>query len=246
MRNKEGFAVGKRIRRMAKAVTALTMCLILSMTGTAAFAAESEIPDLSRKGSLSITFTYDGEPISDGNKVGIFKAADVIEDNGYKFAWNGEFAAVGEMPEDLDAVNGELAEKLVNIAIDKKVTLYRSSQELDSNGKVTFSDLTPGLYLVVHTNRIQTTLSDKSKVTYTINPFLVSIPQKENGELNYDVVTKPKVSPDKKTTPPPKKPTPPRPPRVPQTGQLWWPVMALGVTGALFLTFGLVRKMKRK
>ena len=249
MRKKEDFAVGKRIRRMVKAVTALTMCLILSMTGTAAFAAESEIPDLSRKGSLSITFTYDGEPISDGNKVGIFKAADVIEDNGYKFVWNGEFAAVGRMPEELDVVNGELAKKLVQIAIDKKVNLYRNSQELDKNGKVTFSDLPPGLYLVVHTKRIQTTLSDKSKVTYTINPFLVSIPQKENGELNYDVSTKPKVSPDKKTTPPPKKPTPPtppRPPRVPQTGQLWWPVMALGVTGALFLTFGLVRKMKRK
>ena len=249
MRKKEDFAVGKRIRRMVKAVTALTMCLILSMTGTAAFAAESEIPDLSRKGSLSITFTYDGEPISDGNKVGIFKAADVIEDNGYKYVWNGEFAAVGRMPEDLDAVNGELAKKLVQIAIDKKVNLYRNSQELDKNGKVTFSDLPSGLYLVVHTKRIQTTLSDKSKVTYTINPFLVSIPQKENGELNYDVSTKPKVSPDKKTTPPPKKPTPPtppRPPRVPQTGQLWWPVMALGVTGALFLTFGLVRKMKRK
>ena len=247
MRNKEGFAVGKKMSRMVKAIAALSMCLVLSVTGMSASAAESETLDLDRKGSLSITFTYDGKPISDGNKVGIFKVADAVFDDsyGYKFVWKGEFAAAGEMPKDLDAVNGKLAEKLVNIAKDKKVTLYRNSQELDSNGKVTFGDLPVGLYLVVHTNKVETTLADKSTVTYTINPFLVSIPQNNEGKLNYDVVTKPKVSPEKKTTPPPKKPTPP-PKRVPQTGQLWWPVMALGVTGALFLTFGLVRKMKRK
>ena len=245
MRNKEGFAVGKRIRRMVKAMAALSMCLVLSMTGMAASAAENEVPDLNRKGSLSITFTYGGEPISDGNKVGIFKVADVVVDNGFKFAWNGEFAAVGAMPEDLDAVNGQLAEKLVNIAKDKKVPLYRNSQELDSNGKVTFGDLPVGLYLVVHTKKTEITLSDKTKVVYTINPFLVSIPQKDDGKLNYDVVTKPKVSPDKEVTPP-KKIVPPPPKRVPQTGQLWWPVMVMGVAGAIFVTFGLVRKMKNR
>ena len=245
MRNKEGFAVGKRIRRLVRAVAALSMCLVLSVTGMAASAAESEMPDLDREGSLSITFTYGGEPISDGNKVGIFKVADVVVDNGFKFAWNGEFAAVGAMPEDLDAVNGQLAEKLVNIAKDKKVPLYRNSQELDSNGKVTFGDLPVGLYLVVHTKKTEITLSDKTKVVYTINPFLVSIPQKDDGQLNYDVVTKPKVSPDKEVTPP-KKIVPPPPKRVPQTGQLWWPVMVMGVAGALFVTFGLVRKMKSR
>ena len=232
---------------MARAVAALTMCLVLSMTGMAASAAESEMLDLNRKGSLSITFTYDGKPISDGNKVGIFKVADAVFDDsyGYKFVWNGEFAAAGAMPENLDAVNGKLAEKLVNIAKDKKVPLFRNSQELDSNGKVTFSDLDVGLYLVVHTNKIETTLADKSTVTYTINPFLVSVPQNDDGKLNYDVVTKPKVSPYKETTPPPKKVVPP-PKRVPQTGQLWWPVMVMGIAGAVFVTFGLVRKMKSR
>ena len=73
----------------------------------------------------------------------------------------------------------------------------------------------------------------------------MSIPQNDDGKLNYDVVTKPKVSPEKETTPPPKKPTPP-PKRVPQTGQLWWPVMVMGVAGAIFVTFGLVRKMKNR
>ena len=245
MRNKEGVAAGKRIGRLVKALAALTMCLVLSVTGMAALAAGSEMPDLSRKGSLSITFTCDGQPISDGNKVGIFKVADAVVDDGYKFIWNGEFAAAGAMPENLDAVNGELADKLVNIAKDKRVTLYRNSQELDEKGNVTFNDLEVGLYLVVHAKKVEITLSDKSKVTYTINPFLVSVPQKEGEELTYDVVTNPKVSPEKTTTPPPKKDVPP-PKRVPQTGQLWWPVMALSLTGALFVAFGTIREMKSR
>ena len=245
MRNKEGVAAGKRIGRLVKALAALTMCLVLSVTGMAALAAGSEMPDLSRKGSLSITFTCDGQPISDGNKVGIFKVADAVVDNGYKFVWNGEFAAAGAMPENLDAVNGELADKLVNIAKDKRVTLYRNSQELDEKGNVTFNDLEVGLYLVVHAKKVEITLSDKSKVTYTINPFLVLVPQKEGEELTYDVVTNPKVSPEKTTTPPPKKDVPP-PKRVPQTGQLWWPVMALSLTGALFVAFGTIREMKSR
>jgi len=245
MRNKEGVAAGKRISRLAQTAAALLMCLILSVTGLAASAAGSEMPDLDRKGSLSITFTCDGQPISNGNKVGIFKVADAVFDDshGYKFVWNGEFAAVGAMPKNLDAVNGELAEKLVSIAKDKRVPLYRNSQELDENGDVKFNDLEVGLYLVVHTKKVEITLSDKSKVTYTINPFLVSVPQKEGEALTYDVATNPKVSPEKSTTPPPKKPTPP-PKRVPQTGQLWWPVFVLGIAGMIFITAGFVRKSK--
>ena len=235
-----------RRRRAARTVLTAVMCLVVMLASfTPATAAEASTEKLDRfhSGSLSITFTSDGKPISDGNKVGIFKVADVISDNGYKFVWSGEFAAVGAMPEDLDAVNGELAEKLVNIAKDKRVPLYRNSQELDEKGNVTFNDLEVGLYLVVHTKKVEITLSDKSKVTYTINPFLVSIPQKEDGKLIYDVVTNPKVSPEKSTTPPPKKPTPP-PKRVPQTGQLWWPVFVFGIAGMIFITVGFVRKSK--
>lgn len=242
MWNKEGIEAGKKVRRFAKALTALTVCLASMMTGMAVSAAGPDIPDLNRKGSLSITFTVKGEPISNGNEVGIYKVADVVEDNGFKFVYNDTFAEAGEMPEDLDAVNGELALKLEKIAEKKKAPLYKDSQELDSNGNVTFSDLETGLYLIVHTKKTEITLSDKTKVVYTINPFLVSIPQKKDGKLVYDVTSKPKVSPEKKVTPPKKTP----PPRLPQTGQLWWPVMALGVAGAVFVTFGLVRKMKSR
>ena len=235
--------------RIARTALALAMCAAMMSASftTLTVAAEevSEMPDLDRKGSLSITFTYEGKPISDGNKVGILKVADVVADNGYKYVWKEDYASVGEMPENLDKANAELSLKLEKIAREKKLTLYRKSQELDKDGTVTFNDLEPGLYLVIHTTKTQTTLSDKSKVKYTINPFIISIPQTENGKLIYDVATNPKVSPEKDTTPPPKKPTPPRPPRVPQTGQLWWPVMVFGAAGVLLVCAGLLRKSKR-
>lgn len=232
------------VRKALAAAVCLSMLIVSFVPLTAAAEGVSEMPDLNRKGSLSITFTYEGEPISDGNKVGIFKVADVVEDNGYKFVWREGFADVGAMPENLDEENAALSSKLVKIALDKKLTLFQNSKELDEKGNVTFSDLPVGLYLVVQTKRTETTLSDKSKVKYTINPFLITIPQNKDGKLVYDIATNPKVSPEKDTTPPPKKPspTPPKPRRLPQTGQLWWPVMVLGAAGFLFVCVGLIRK----
>ena len=235
---------GKKISVKSIALSAV-MCLAMVFTSftplTAAAEEVSEMPDLNRKGSLSITFTYEGNPISDGNEVGIYKVADIVEDNGYKFAWKEDYASIGEMPEDLENVNAELAMKLHKIAQEKARSLEQESQALDENGNVTFSDLELGLYLVVHTKKTQITLKDKTKVTYTINPFLISVPQKEGGRLIYDISTKPKVSPEKDTVPPK---TPPKPPRLPQTGQLWWPVIGLGAIGVLFVCAGLLRKSK--
>ena len=228
---------GNRARGIVKCALALAMSLMLPVLTLSAHAASDSMPDPERKGSLSITFAVDGEPISGGNKVGLYKVADVVADNGYKFVYRDAFAKAGEVPQDLDAVNASLAGKLNEIAQDNRIELYTASKELDRNGKVTFTNLEPGLYMVVHTYKTEITLTDKTTVTYTINPFLVSIPQNNDGTLTYDVMTKPKVAPAKKTTPPPKKP-----PLIPQTGQLWWPVMALGGAGIAFLVFGMIRK----
>ena len=237
---KEKKGLKSKIRGIMKTAIALSICLVMPLTSIAVSAAINEFPDLDRKGSLSIRFTSNGEPISDGNKVGIYKVADVIEDEGYKFVLKDEFSSIGELPENLDAENETLATKMDKIARDNSLTLYKSSQELDSDGKVKFTDLEVGLYLVVHTKKTEIKLPDKSRVIYTINPFIVSIPQNNNGELIYDVSTNPKVAPVKEMVPPP------TPPDVPQTGQLWWPVIALGTAGMVFIMVGLIRKAKTK
>ena len=170
---KERIGLRSKIRGIAKAAIALSICLAMPFGAISASATSSELPDLNRKGSLSIRFTSNGEPISNGNKVGIYKVADVIEDEGYKFVLKEEFASVGELPENLDAENETLATKMDKIARDNSLTLYKSSQELDSDGKVKFTDLEVGLYLVVHTKKTEIKLPDKSRVIYTINPFIV-------------------------------------------------------------------------
>ena len=74
----------------------------------------------------------------------------------------------------------------------------------------------------------------------------VSIPLRDkSGALIYDVTAKAKpVGVAKEIVPPP--PPKPKPKRVPQTGQLWWPVMAFGAAGMLLVCAGLLRKSRRK
>jgi len=235
----------KRINGIIKSIFALAVCLLLPISEMPVMAASPEMPDLDRTGSLSITFTCDGNPIGDGNKVALYKVADVVEENGYKFVYTERFESTGEVPEKLDAENAALSEKLEKIIKDHKYSPNAGPVELDSKGNVLFTGLKPGLYLVVHTKKVQIKTSDE-KVTYTINPFLVSIPQKKDGTYIYDVSTKPKVSPEKDRKDNPDNPDKPekRHKRLPQTGQLWWPVMLLGAAGAVCIVIGMLRKRK--
>ena len=108
-----------RIKGIAKAALALSLGLMMPLTSLPAAAAEDkEALDPDRAGSISITFTYYDEntkttrPVTGGNSVGLYKVADVIQDNGG--AWFEEderFAGAGEIPdtdEALDAANLDL------------------------------------------------------------------------------------------------------------------------------------------
>ena len=147
----------KRIKGIAKAALALSMSLVMPLTSIPVSAAEStETLDPDRTGSISITFTYYDEtskttkPVTGGNSVGLYKVADVVVDNGFKFAVDERFAAAGEIPntdEALDSANLDLAKKMTAIA--EKYDFDVQSKEMDAEGKVTFKGLDVGLYLVV-------------------------------------------------------------------------------------------------
>ena len=98
-----------------------------------------------------------------------------------------------------------------------------------ADGKVSFSDLKAGLYLVWQDD------ADASDGYDAIHPFLISVPRWQNGAYAMHVEADPKVPLETEpTTPPP--PPPPPPPELPQTGQLNWPVPVMAVTGmALFV-----------
>ena len=244
MWHKENAGMRKRMKGIAKAVLALSMCLVMPLTAIPVSAAENEVPDLDRTGSLTITYKYYNEKtketksVSGGNSVGLFKVADIVEDGGYKFVIDDRFASAGEIPdtsEELDAVNVDLAEAMAKIA--KGYDFDIASRETDEEGRVSFDGLEVGMYLVMQDAK------GKGDNRYELTPFLLTIPYRNaDGSLTYDISadTKP-VGIFKEQVPPP---TPPR--RIPQTGQLWWPVAALGAAGVLFVVMGMVRRSRSK
>ena len=233
------------VRRAA----ALAMCLALFLAWpfplAAAAADRDEFPDLDRLGSITATFSYyDNDsgktmPVSGGNSVGLYKVANVVEDNGFRYEVDPRFSSAGEIPatsEELDSVNIELAGKMAKIAADYDFDI--APAEMDADGTVSFADLKVGLYLVMQAKQ------GTGDSNFVIAPFLVSIPYRNpDGTLTYDVNAQTK--PIGIAWIPPESPdNPDKPKNLPQTGQLWWPVMALGAAGAAFIIAGIAAKRR--
>lgn len=235
-----------KIKGIAKAALALSMSLLMPLTSIPVSAAEShEMLDPDRIGSISITFTYYDEtakttkPVTGGNSVGLYKVADVIVDNGFKFVADERFAGAGTIPdtdEALDAANLDLAEKMAATA--KSYAYDVQPKAMDAQGKVSFEGLEVGLYLVVQAAQ------GEGDNKFVLTPFLITIPQKNpDGSLVYDVDAQSKPLGIGKVVPTP--PSPPTPSHLPQTGQMWWPVVLLAGLGVIAFCFGMIRKNRQ-
>lgn len=171
--------------------------LLCGITARAAEPAADDriIPDPSQKGSLTVVFTNEaGEPDKFGNKVGLYKVADIKVDDGFSLVYDELFESVGKPPYRDAQLGPDLAQKINETAEIKGISLDAPSEEIWSDGQVTFKGTEAGLYLVVQTYRISD--SEKSLIT----PFLVMIPErKADGTLNYDVKTSPEGSSNRKT-----------------------------------------------
>ena len=236
----ERLLIGKKLIGVVKTALSLAICLAMPIASLSASAAENEMPDLDRDGSISINF-IDPEtkkPVSGDNGVALYKVAVVEIDNGFKFVYDDRFASAGEAPAADEDFSADLAARLAQIAEEGALTPDSPEQRIDADGNVTFTGLKAGIYLAVQSYK------GKGDVEFTISPFLITIPNRaEDGTLIYDVDASPKVEVSKHTTPPPTPPTPPKPPkRIPQTGQLWWPVLALGFAGVMLIGLGMIRK----
>ncbi len=104
---------------------------------------------------------------------------------------------------------------------------YAGIATVDEQGSASFENIAPALYLVLRT---KVTESHKQ---YSVDPFLVSIPMKWEGDILSNVIASPKYG----WTPPEE--------RLPQTGQLKWPVPVLTGLGVAFILIGL-RMYKKK
>ena len=215
----------------------LTVLLLLGSLTLTAFA--TEVPDLTKNGSLTFTMDWENKPLNSGS-LSIYKVGNIVADRSlYHFELIDALADSKLSLEKVDAPN--LAKDLAILALKKNLTEIKTHIK---NGKAVFSDVAPGLYVVMQN------AEDASNGFAPINPFLISVPRYENGVYELDVTADPKVPfetiPSDPSDPTKPKPTKPSGPTLPQTGQLNWPVPLLAVSGVALFAVGWILFSGRK
>ena len=213
-------------KQLFSAMAALLLLLCLPLSASA-----HPVPDLTRKGSITVTMKYKGEPVS-GGSLNLYKVGDVHEDDG-----NYSFVPVKGLDalDYSDIQSPDLAKAAAKAVEEKKIAAVKTVT-IGSSGTAEFSDLALGLYLVA-----QKTAASGYKMTAS---FLVSVPYLEDGAYVYNVKADPKTDLERevKPTPTQKPSTPSGGGKLPQTGQLWWPVPVLICMGLGCIVVGLIRR----
>lgn len=205
-----------------------SVLLIICMLSTSSYAAEDiDGFDINKKGNVSISFRYNSEVVS-GGTLTVFKVADVSDSDGaLQFVLSEDFTESGIDLNDFSESN--LALSLSAFASEKNVN--GKTLAVSDKGNVTFNELDTGLYLFKQ-------LSPANGYN-PITPFLVSMPMNSDGEYLYNIDASPKVQISKiyiePTMPYVEKP---KEGKLPQTGQLNWPIPVLTIIGLVLLIVG--------
>lgn len=225
------------MRKAWKRILAQVMiALLLGGMGITVFA--QDIVDLEQEGSISVTMRYEGKTVSGGTLTMYHVGCTQEKDGNYSFAACGDFAACSYSFEDVES-SRKLAEQLAAYAGNKN--LRGSTAEIDENGTAVFGRLEPGVYLFVQ--------PEAAKGYEKVKPFLVTVPLKVEGRYVYDVDASPKVELMKTDIPsktPSETPFPNPNPKLPQTGQLNWPIPVLSIAGLVLFAVGWTLKYGKR
>lgn len=206
-------------------LTALLCCMCAT-----AFA--HDVPDLNRTGALNVTMKCEGVAIP-GGTLTVFRVGEIGEDDGnFSFVPTGKFVESGVELDDVQSA--DLAETLAKFAKDNE--LEGNTKAIDFMGCVKFENLELGLYLVVQ--------NTPAEGYFAADAFLVSVPIMENGAYVYEVDATPKVELEKAPEPtePPYEPDD----KLPQTGQLNWPVPVMATVGVGLFSCGWALRFRRE
>lgn len=255
IRKEGGIVMNRDLHRRMAAALAILLTTLLVLCAPALAVAPT--------GSLTLTASYGTTPL-----VGApFKLYLVAEpDTASGFALCGEFAGSSVDLSDLSTA-GKLAQAALDLerwAGEKEIAPL-AQQNTDSSGSVSFTSLAQGLYLVggvTHQqggHRYQSAPClislpswDGSTGVWELN--VTAFPKFERSGTSGGDPTPPPTEPDtpippdpgdqpvNPVKPPDTPPTPPTPPvgpeKLPQTGQLKWPVPVLAALGMLLLLAG--------
>lgn len=210
-----------------KVIVILMLCVMLCVS---AFAQDTI--EMDAMGSISLTLSIGDQPVP-GGEVTLYHVGEVyLSDEAYGFRYFGEFVGC-RYPLTGDLLSEQLAYNIWDYALENDIEGINGT--VDDQGKVTFTNLPVGLYLMCQ----KESLTENGYLP--MNPFLISVPSNDpEAGLVYDVVADPKCTIDTGTTPTPSPtPTPPTPGgRIPDTGQNNWPVPVLAISGLLIFALG--------
>lgn len=225
----------KRNRLSRRLLAFLSMIFAFHIFLTALPVYAGIAPDLSRKGSVSISFQDKGTSVV-GGEVCLYPIAYAFDEDGdFLYEYTNGLENCGIDLGNLE--DSKLASRLESALSENA---KKTTATVGSDGKAVFSDLTPGLYLLK-----QSKAADGYEA---VSSFLVSVPQKEGDSWIYDVDASPKMETLSKTPETSKKtsktPTGKTASTLPQTGQLNWPIPILAIAGLSLLLIG--RELSRE
>ena len=233
-----------------KRLWALLLCLCLTVCLCVAPARAAGFVEPERDVSLTLHFAP-GDSGAQGVTFRIYKVADVSRYA--EFTLTADFVGYSVSLEKLDSAGWKALAQTLSGYVRRDNVTPTDSGKTDAAGTVRFPSagktLTAGLYLVTGKRH------EQKGYSYEASPFMVMLPamdMKEN-EWMYEVTADAKFGleeippgPDTDETPnPPVVPSNPQTPgnsKLPQTGQLWWPVPMLLAAGLLFIVIGLIRR----
>jgi len=144
-------------------------------------------PDLDSKGSVTISYELSGAEFS------LYRVADLSQD--VSFSLSGEFAGYPVSLENLDSDGWREAAQTLAAYAARDSRTVQAEGTTDAEGRLVFSDLKAGLYLVTGN------LLEKDHVTYEPVSTLVSLPDLNADDTwNLNPVISPKYEKQEKET----------------------------------------------
>lgn len=207
---------------------AALMAAFLFFLCQTAYEAGAAQPDPDALGSITVAMKDNQQRPVGGGTVTLFAFAELSEkEGGLAWTYTKDFQTCGLSLEKFST--DSFAASLEKYCADKGIK--GTEAEIPASGTLVYNDLPAGLYLIVQTKA--------ASGYYPIKPFVVSVPfQEDSGQWVYQVNALPKMELCPTTAKPTPTPKPSNPPKLPQTGQLNWPIPILAGAGILLFLVG--------